>query len=101
MKREDGEEARKLVEEGNRHFIDKDYDQAAAAYQKAAELDPGYARGWYGWGDALVEQNSYPEAIEKFQKATELDPNDAYAWYSWGNILSDQKEYESSLVCAI
>jgi TolB-like protein/DNA-binding winged helix-turn-helix (wHTH) protein/Tfp pilus assembly protein PilF len=53
-----------------------DWDSAAAdrEFQRAIQLDPGYATGhhWYAWHLSLVGRNS--EAIAEMKKAVNLDP---------------------------
>jgi len=53
-----------------------DWDSAAAdrEFQRAIQLDPGYATGhhWYAWHLSLVGRNG--EAIAEMKKAVNLDP---------------------------
>jgi cytochrome c-type biogenesis protein CcmH len=64
--------------------------EAAAAYRKAAELEPGNAENWSSLGEALqaASRSVVPEAAAAFRKAAELDPRDARARY----FLAVQKD---------
>jgi tetratricopeptide (TPR) repeat protein len=63
-------------------------DQATAAYQKAAEVDPAQAaQAWRNFGITMYNANKYKEAVEPLKKATELDPKNAQAWYLLGTVL--------------
>ena len=47
----------------------RDYSSAAAAYRKAAELDPTRADAFYGLGAILLKQTQYKDAVEALEKA--------------------------------
>ncbi|HYJ84403.1 MAG TPA: tetratricopeptide repeat protein [Allosphingosinicella sp.] len=65
-------------------------EEAAAAYRKAAALEPGNAENWSSLGEALqvASATSVPEAAAAFRKAIELDPSDPRARY----FLAVQKD---------
>jgi tetratricopeptide (TPR) repeat protein len=48
--------------------------QASALLQKAAQLDPSFARAYLQLGILQAEQKHYPEAIASYQKAIAADP---------------------------
>lgn len=57
-------------------------DEATAAFQKSAELDPPHAAGaWLNYGIVLQNADKYQESIEPLKKSTELDGKNAKAWY--------------------
>jgi cytochrome c-type biogenesis protein CcmH len=60
--------------------------EAAAAYRKAAGLEPGNAENWSSLGEALQVPSAtlVPEAQSAFRKALELDPRDPRARYFLG-----------------
>jgi cytochrome c-type biogenesis protein CcmH len=64
--------------------------EAAAAYRKAAAIEPGNAENWSSLGEALqsASRTIVPEAASAFRKALELDPRDPRARY----FLAAQKE---------
>ena len=57
--------------------------EAAAAYRKAAAIEPGNAENWSSLGEALQVPSAspVPEAEAAFRKAVELDPRDPRARY--------------------
>jgi len=73
------------------------FDEAAARYQKAIELDPKYAFAYYNWGRLLSDQKKYDDAVAKYRKVTELDPKDPDAHNGWGNALYPQGRYDEAI----
>jgi cytochrome c-type biogenesis protein CcmH len=65
-------------------------EEAAAAYRRAAELEPGNAENWSSLGEVLQSASTtvVPEAAAAFAKALELDPRDPRARY----FLAIQKD---------
>jgi cytochrome c-type biogenesis protein CcmH len=64
--------------------------EAAAAYRKAASIEPGNAENWSSLGEALQVPSAspVPEAEAAFRKAIELDPREPRARY----FLAVQRE---------
>jgi cytochrome c-type biogenesis protein CcmH len=64
--------------------------ESAAAYRKAAAIEPGNAENWSSLGEALqvASASVVPEASAAFRKAIELDPREPRARY----FLAVQKE---------
>lgn len=66
-------------------FEQGEYGAAAAAYRKAAEIDPGEAVLWSALGEALVMDSKRdplpPEALAAFERAVEIDAADPRARY--------------------
>jgi tetratricopeptide (TPR) repeat protein len=84
-------------EAGNDFYKQSKYIEAGSEYQKAIELNPGYAIAYNNWANALYDQEKYGEAIEKYQKAIELNPEYADAYYNWGLALYEQKKYGEAI----
>jgi cytochrome c-type biogenesis protein CcmH len=65
-------------------------EESAAAYRRAAELEPANAENWSSLGEALqvASQTFVPEAGDAFQRALKLDPSDPRARY----FLAVQKD---------
>lgn len=53
----------------------KRYDEALAAFSRAAAIPPPLARTFHGLGTALTFKERIPEAVQSFQYALALDPN--------------------------
>ena len=63
-------------------------DEATAAYQKSAELDPlNAAQAWRNFGITLYNANRLGDAIEPLKKSADLDPKNAQTWYLLGAAL--------------
>jgi tetratricopeptide (TPR) repeat protein len=70
-------------------------EEAMAAYQKSAELDPtNAAQAYRNGGITLYNVGKMKEAVEPLKKATELDPKSAQAWYLLGASLVGAMEYK-------
>jgi tetratricopeptide (TPR) repeat protein len=71
-----------------------EYVDAERTFTTVVELEPGFARGWDGRGQALMLQGKYEEALRDFDKAIELKPNlsVAYANRSLTRIAIDDMD---------
>lgn len=70
-------------------------DDAKAAYQKSAELDPANAGlAWRNFGISLYQVGKMQDAVEPLQKATQADPKSAQAWYLLGACLVASADYK-------
>ncbi len=65
-----------LVLEGNRHYMNREYDRAVDCYTRV--LDMGYSASslYFNLGNAFYKQNNFPKAILYYEKARILDPTD-------------------------
>ncbi|MEA1013005.1 tetratricopeptide repeat protein [Sphingosinicella sp. LY1275] len=65
------------------HFETGDLIRSAAAYRRAAELEPGNAENWSSLGEALQSATTQvsPDAAEAFARALKIDPKDPRARY--------------------
>lgn len=62
--------------------------EAAAEFQKAAEVDPAQAsRYYYNYGAVMYNTGKMDEAAAAFKKATEIDANYADAYFMQGRAL--------------
>jgi adenylate cyclase len=78
-------------------FYEWDWAGAEKEYQRAIELNPGYASAhhWYGWYLALTGRLS--EAIAQIKKADELDPLSLEINSDLGLSFFFAKQYEQAL----
>ncbi len=78
------------------YFETRDLARSAAAYRRAAQLEPNNAENWSSLGEALqtASVTVSPEAASAFQRAMKLDPKDPRARYFLGvqKDLSGQHE---------
>jgi tetratricopeptide (TPR) repeat protein len=79
------------------------YDQmkqtknAIAAYQRAADMDPGDAHTLDALGEALLADNQLDEALKQFKLLSEADPEDISALVHISEIQRKQGKYEDAL----
>ena len=67
--------------------------EAQAEFQKAAEINPAGASGYYyNLGVVMVNQGKMDEAAVALKKATDLDPTNANAFYWYGMALLGKAE---------
>lgn len=59
---------------GDIHIINKDYDKAEPAYDRAAKLEPRNFDAQYGHGLALQMLNRFVEAVRAYHRALTIDP---------------------------
>lgn len=57
-----------------------DYDEAQRQFTTVVQLEPGFAHGWDGIGQALMFQGEFEEAMYFLDKAIELRPTLATAY---------------------
>lgn len=84
------EDPHALIKRADTRFYAGKYDEAAADYQKAMEIEPGYGSFCYyrlGWGEEM--KLNYEAALELFNKAISLDDTYAYTYMMKGCLLKD------------
>jgi tetratricopeptide (TPR) repeat protein len=80
------------------------YDQlkqnkdAIAAYQRAADMEPGDAHTMTALAQALLNDNQLDEALKQFKDIAEADPEDTNALIHISEIQRRQQKYEDALV---
>ena len=65
--RNPGMQARKLVQEGMRSFLDGDVKASVAKFDQALALDPSYKPKLWQRGLSLYYAGKYAEAAEQFR----------------------------------
>jgi tetratricopeptide (TPR) repeat protein len=79
------------------------YDQlkqpkdAIAAYQRAADMDPGDAHTLDALGQALLNNNQLDEALKEFKLLAEADPENAEPLVNIAEIQRRQGKFEDAL----
>jgi tetratricopeptide (TPR) repeat protein len=63
-------------------------------YQKAIEIKPDYAKGYYNIGSVYREKKKTDEAITSFQKALEINPSFPEAHYSLAAMYYEKQEFK-------
>lgn len=85
------------LDEGNQLYNNAHYQQALKAYERAVQLDPGFAEAHDARGDALFSLNRSQEALAAYEQAIHLDANYAHAYEGKGNLLYNLKHYYEAL----
>lgn len=76
-----------LARLGDKHFRNREYDQAIALYSKVLQLDPQDVDTYNDLGLSLHYSGKPDEAIEQLRKGTEIDPSFQRVWLSLGFVL--------------
>ncbi len=71
-----------LFSEAKEHYRRRQYEQAAAGYEKVVLLKPDYIEAHLDLGVCYQRLNRMAEALEQFKKALELNRNHAPALYN-------------------
>ncbi len=70
--------------QGDQHLRLGKFEEAAACYQHAVSINPGFADAYIGLGFSLVEQQKFGEAVVALERALSIDPLLADAHYFLG-----------------
>ncbi len=100
---------------GNIYRCINDYENAVAAYQKAAQLDPETAgmrdgtnnpqvdqsmnrsQTWNDLGEAFFKSGTYDKATNAFYKAIEIGPNSGWPYANLARIFVSQAQFEKAI----
>jgi tetratricopeptide (TPR) repeat protein len=77
-------------EQGKAYYQAGQWQQAAAAFQKAIELDPGYQAAYANLGAAYHRQDKLNLAVSQYEKALELNPDDGEVVYNLAAVYIQQ-----------
>lgn len=92
--------ARQYVREGNKYFMQRDYERAEVSYSKAIEKDDKNPQAHYNLGEALMEQQKDSAAIVEFEKAGQLESNPlrkSQAYHNIGVMCQKHKMYGEAI----
>jgi tetratricopeptide (TPR) repeat protein len=100
---------------GNAYRATGDYNNAGAAYERAAELDPktaGIREGietfqlapemqspdaWNDLGEGFLKTGAYSEASTAFRRAIELDPKLGWPYSNLARVLASQGNHSEAI----
>jgi tetratricopeptide (TPR) repeat protein len=75
----------------------KDYDRGLSDANKAIQLNPQLAIGYYARGNNYRDKNDYDRAIEDYTEAIRLDPQFAMAYTNRGNMYRNKNDYDRAI----
>jgi len=101
---DNGNQAKKLYNDGIKAMQDGKPDLAIIAYKGALTNDPDYVDAYLNLGAIYFEQKSYDDALEMFRTAVDKDDQNVDAWANIGRVESvlkrtveAQSAFESAL----
>lgn len=95
-----GQQDRKHIREGNRHFENERFGESEVSYRKALEEDSRSYRAGFNLGGALYKQEKFREAAEQFGEVPGegASPADRSRFYhNLGNALLQEGDIENSI----
>jgi predicted O-linked N-acetylglucosamine transferase (SPINDLY family)/2-polyprenyl-3-methyl-5-hydroxy-6-metoxy-1,4-benzoquinol methylase len=93
----DADLAARHYDDGNALLTAGKLDEAAACYQRALSLNPGFAAAHCNLGLVRERCGRLPEAVECYDKAIALDPANAIAHNNRGTVLNQLGQWESAV----
>jgi len=91
------EEFDRVREEAREHFGADRFEQAAAGYRRATELDPTHAGSFAGLGAALAAMDDNAGAVTAYARAVELAPEHSGFFAALGRVLLATGERERAV----
>jgi len=81
---------------GHAHAQVYQADAAIEAYQRAAELNPGYAPTFAALGELYLQSGDFDRAAGAFQKFITLRPQSNHGYLGLARIAFDKRQYETA-----
>jgi len=88
--------ARVYVNLGVAFFNEKIYDKAQEVTEKAVQIDPALASGYFSLCNILEKRGDLDKAIAMCRRSLEIDPGLYKAYYSLGRLYFQKGQYEES-----
>lgn len=95
-----GQKYKKYTRQGNRDYVEKNFDDSEMLYRRAVDSDPSFNKAIFNLGDALYKQEKYEEALDNFRQLSEQEVNRemlAGSYYNMGNSLLKSGKIEESI----
>lgn len=89
--------ARVWLDIGHTYLWEQRWPEAAAAYDKAANLDDAWAEPHNFLGDAFWESGDVQHAIQEYNEAIRRNPLYVEPWNALGRIYMGREQYENAL----
>ena len=91
-----GQDATRLIEQGQALEAQGKPDEAMQCYLEAIRLAPNPARAHLNRGNLLLSQGDLPGALQAFRAAIEHKPDYAGAYYNIGNALLSDGQFDEA-----
>ena len=75
------------LDNANKLYLAGYYEQAAASYAKAVNLDPSLSEGWINMANSLYFLGRYQESLDAYNAVIASDPLNANAILGKGKVL--------------
>jgi tetratricopeptide (TPR) repeat protein len=82
---------------GNAHKDAGEPQAALQSYNRAIDLNPGYAHALCNRGVVLASLRRLDEALASYDRALALDPRDAITHHNRGVLLQEQRDWNGAL----
>jgi tetratricopeptide (TPR) repeat protein len=83
---------------GIAYDINGQWDEAIVEYNKAIEINPGYAQSYFARGGHYVQIGQYDNAISDFTKVIEINPKYAIAYTNRGvACVASKRQYDNAI----
>lgn len=91
--------SRQWLDKAEQLYKDKNYLEAAIAYDKAAAIDPKNETAFYMAGWCYNDLDKFTNAIDRLKKALALKMTDHLAWQELGYAYKKTSKNEDALSC--
>jgi len=93
-----GQAAKLILEKGNIHLKNNDFDQAITEYTMAVRLYPNYTTAYNIRGNAYYSKKDYNQAIADYSQAIRLNPNEAVYYSNRAGSYSCKGNYDRAIM---
>ena len=84
-------------EQGDKHSLNRDYDAAIEAYNRAIALHPDYAMAYFGRSIAYFWKDQFDRAIEDISRAIILNPKNARYYSHRARAYELSRQYDKAI----
>ena len=92
------QEVDKMMEEGRKAVVAREYAIAEEIYSQVIDRLPGYSEGWNRRATIRYYQQNYDGSLLDIRQTLALEPRHFGAIWGLGMILGWQKEYSSAII---
>ena len=85
------------LQSGNKYFRQEEYAAAVQYYDRAINLNPGFAEAYNNRGIAKAKLGQYEAAITDYDKAINLNPRFAEAYLNRGSTKGNLEQHEAAV----